>query len=586
MTAPQPHPAAAAYARGGSFLVRETAVEGVFTPGDLDAEQQLYAKTARDFIDKEVLPRSAEIEAKKLDVTVGLLKKSGELGLLMADIPEEYGGMGLAKASAALIVESLAGQGSYQVFHLVQTGIGSLPIVYYGTPEQKQRYLPGLADGSLLGCYGLTEASAGSDALGCRTKAVLSDDGAHYVLNGSKQFITSARIADVLIVFAKVDGAQFTGFLVDKETPGLSFGPDEHKMGIHGCATSSIHFVDAAVPVGNVLGQIGQGHKIAFNILNIGRFKLGALTVGMCKRAIEHALAYCLERKQFGKRLVEFGAIREKLGQMVARMVAAESTVYRTVGMIDQLLAGAADRYGEAGLASIEEYSVECSLVKVLGSETLDYVVDEMVQCFGGYGYCGEYPAEAYYRDSRINRIYEGTNEINRLVIATMLVRKASAGLLPLFEAADDVGAPARAADGLLGAEKAVVANLKKIALLVLGLAGRKYGGSLGREQSIVLRLADLVSAAYVAESTLLRAQKDVARRGEAGAAVPVAVARITCEESVDQAESLARQCLVAMAERGALDTLAALAERDPADVVEARESIAATLVEMERLVV
>ncbi|HSH69271.1 MAG TPA: acyl-CoA dehydrogenase family protein [Deferrisomatales bacterium] len=576
----------AAFKRGGSFLVDTLLPEEIFTPEDFDAEQKMYAKTAREFVEKDVLPRDAEIEAKELDVTVGLLKKSGELGLLMADIPEEYGGLGLDKASAALIVESLAGQGSYQVFHLVQTGIGSLPIVYYGTPEQKRRYLPGLADGSLLGCYGLTETAAGSDALAARTKAVLSADGSHYVLNGSKQFITSARVADVLIVFAKVDGERFTGFLVDKGTAGLSFGPDEHKMGIHGCTTSSIVFQDVQVPVGNVLGEIGQGHKIAFNILNIGRFKLGALAVGMCKRAIEHSLAYCLERKQFGQRLVAFGAIREKLGQMVVRAYAAESMAYRTVGLIDQLLAGAADKYGEAGLDSIEEYSVECSMVKVLGSEALDYVVDEMVQCYGGYGYCGEYPAEAYYRDSRINRIYEGTNEINRLVIATMLVRKATSGVLPLFEAAEDVGAPAEAETGVVGAEQAVVANLKKIALLVLGLAARKYGKGLGKEQSIVLRLADLVAAAYVAESTLLRTQKDLSRRGEAGAALPVAVTRITCEEAIDQAESLARQCLVAMGESGSLETLGALVKRTPADVVAAREVIAAKLVEMERLTI
>ncbi len=269
-----------AFKRGGSFLLDDVLPDEIFTPEDFDSEQQMYAKTARDFIEKEVLPRSAEIEAKELSVTLGLLRKSGELGLLMADIPEEYGGMALDKASVALIIENLAGQGSYQVFHLVQTGIGSLPIVYYGTPAQKEKYLPGIADGSVLGCYGLTETSAGSDALACRTKAVLSEDGKHYVLNGSKQFITGARFSDVLIVFAKVDGEHFTGFLVDKGIPGLSFGPDEHKMGIHGCATSSIILEDVQVPVGNVLGEIGQGHKIAFNVLNIGRFKLGAMIVG------------------------------------------------------------------------------------------------------------------------------------------------------------------------------------------------------------------------------------------------------------------------------------------------------------------
>ncbi len=573
------------YKRGGSFLIERTTAEEVFTPEDFSAEQLLYAKTARDFIENEVLPRNEEIEAKNLELSVGLLKQAGELGLLMADVPEEYGGLGLDKASTALIVENLAGQGSFQVFHLVQTGIGTLPIVYYGTPQQKEKYLPGLADGSLLSCYGLTEPGAGSDAMASRTKAVLSEDGTHYILNGTKQFITSARIADVLVIFGKVDGQHFTGFLVEKGAPGLSFGPDEHKMGLLGCTTSTIILEDVKVPVENVLGEVGQGHKAAFNILNIGRFKLGAMTVGICKKAIGHALAYDLERKQFGKRLVEFGAIREKLARMYVRTYAAEAATYRTVGMIDQILAAGGDKSGEAALRSIEEYSVECSMVKVLGSEALDYVVDETVQCFGGYGYCGEYPAEAYYRDSRINRIYEGTNEINRIIVPTMLLRKAAAGALPLLDSAADWQAAPSAA-GVLGAEQTIVANLKKITLAALGLAAVKYGKAVKNEQAILLRLADLVMLAYTAESTMLRAAKDVVRRGEDGAVLPVAVARITCEEALGQAETLAREILVAMGERAALKNLAELVKREPADTVALRETIAARLVEMERLVV
>ncbi len=563
-------------AKGGEFLTAAAEAAEIFTPEDFTPEQVLYAKTARDFVEQEVLPRAAEIEAKDLAVSVGLMRKAGELGLLMADVPEEFGGLSLDKASSALIVENMAGQGSYQVFHLVQTGIGSLPIVYYGTPAQKERYLPGLADGTVLGCYGLTEPSAGSDALSCRTKAVLSADGRHYVLNGTKQFITSAKIADVLIVFAKVDGAHFTGFLVDRGTPGLSFGPDEHKMGIRGTTTSTVILEDARVPVENVLGQIGQGHKIAFNILNIGRFKLGALAVGMCKRALEHALGYCLERKQFGKRLVEFGAIREKLGEMVVRTYAAEAATYRTVGLIDQLLAAAGDDHGEASLRSIEEFSVECSMVKVLGSEALDWVADEMVQCFGGYGYCAEYPAEAFYRDSRINRIYEGTNEINRLLVPTMLLRRAAAGELSL--------APAPAPTGLLAAELDAVARLKGLAVAGLARAA-EAGKAVAGQQAVLLRLADLAMLAFTAESTVLRAQKDAGRRGEVGAALPLAIARITCEDALDRAGILARQAFLALGAAGELAAVEGVTRRPPVDTLALRETVAARLIERERLV-
>lgn len=583
------------YVKGGSFLVRDTAPGDIFTPEDLTPEQLQFAKTARDFVVNEAIPASDAIENKEFEVTRKLFRKAGELGLLMADVPEEYGGLGLDKASSALITENMSGQGSFSVMYGAHVGIGTLPIVYYGTPELKRKYLPGLADGSTVGCYCLTEPQAGSDALSGRTKAVLSADGTHYVLNGTKQFITNGGLAQVFIVFAKIDGEHFTGFVLDRDTPGLTVGPEEHKLGIRGSSTTTVILEDARVPAGNVLGEIGQGHKIAFNILNIGRFKLGAGCVGSCRFAIEHALAYALERKQFGKRLADFGLIREKLAEMVVRTYAAQSAVYRTVGLIDHLLASGG-AHGEAALQSIEEYSVECAMVKVLGSEALDYVVDEAVQVFGGYGYCAEYPVERYYRDSRINRIFEGTNEINRMLVPGMLLRKAMKGEIPLFQAAkalqeELMGIPTfdfEAEAGLLEAEAKLVANLKKIALFVAGVAAQKYGKALAEQQVVLSRLADLCIAAYTAESTLLRALKDAGKRGEAAAAVPVAIARIACEQAMSRVEGLAREALAAMESGDTLTTMLAalrrLLRRTPADTVALRDRIAAKLVEMERL--
>ncbi|MEW6487884.1 MAG: acyl-CoA dehydrogenase family protein [Thermodesulfobacteriota bacterium] len=585
----------ASYVKGGSFLVRDTAPGEIFTPEDLTSEQLQFAKTARDFVVNEAIPVSDPIENKEFEVTLGLFRKAGELGLLMADVPEEYGGLGLDKASSALITENMSGQGSFSVMYGAHVGIGTLPIVYYGTPELKQKYLPGLADGSTVGCYCLTEPQAGSDALSGRTKAVLSPDGTHYVLNGTKQFITNGGLAQVFIVFAKIDGEHFTGFVLDRNTPGLTVGPEEHKLGIRGSSTTTVILEDARVPTGNVLGEIGQGHKIAFNILNIGRFKLGAGCVGSCRFAIEHSLAYALERKQFGRRLADFGLIREKLAEMVVRTYAAQAAVYRTVGLIDHLLASGG-AHGAAALQSIEEYSVECAMVKVIGSEALDYVVDEAVQVFGGYGYCAEYPVERYYRDSRINRIFEGTNEINRMLVPGMLLRKAMKGEIPLFQAAkalqeELMGIPSfdlEAETGLLDAEVKLVANLKKFALFVAGVAAQKHGKALAEQQVVLSRLADLCIAAYTAESTLLRALKDAGKRGEAAAAVPVAIARIACEEAMSRAEGFARETLAAMESGDTLTTMLAalrrLLRRTPADTVALRDQIAARLVEMERL--
>lgn len=562
---------------GGQFLVKTSTPGGMLAPEDFTSEQRQYAKTARDFVEKELIPLNGRIEEKDLELLRSLMGKAGELGLLMGDVPEEYGGLALSKASCALINENMAGQGSFHVAYLVQTGIGMLPLVYYGNPDLKEKYLPGLADGSLIGCYGLTEPSAGSDALAARTKAVLSEDGAHYILNGTKQFITSSRISDVMFIFAKVDGRDFTCFLVPSRLPGVSFGPEEHKMGIKGSTTSTIVLQDVKVPVDHVIGEVGQGHKIAFNILNIGRFKLGAMAVGIAKRGIAQALAYTLERKQFNTRIADFGAIREKLGKMAVRTYAAESMAYRTVGLIDALLESSGDKHGEGALRSIEEYSIECSIAKIHGSETLDYVVDEYVQCLGGYGYCAEYPAEAFYRDSRINRIYEGTNEINRIIVPTMLARKASA--LGLMNAATF---PDPAGTGTLAAETAMAENLKKMALLTFMIADGKLGKALAKNQALQLRIADLVTAAFVTESTVLRAMKDNAARGEA-AELSVAAAKAVAEEAMVESYAKARQCLVALGAQDAMSALDALAVRESADLVMIYETIAAKMVENER---
>ncbi|MBI5440755.1 MAG: acyl-CoA dehydrogenase family protein [Deltaproteobacteria bacterium] len=568
---------------GGRFLARQVRPDEVFTPEDFTAEQHQYAKTARDFVLNEVLPHSDRIEEKDFELSRKLMLSAGELGLLMADVPEEYGGLALDKASAALVYENLAGQASFQTLCGVHSSIGSLPIVYYGTPEQKDRYLPSLATGELVGCYCLTEPSAGSDALACRTKAVLSEDGTHYVLNGTKQFITNGGLADVFTVFAKVDGKHFTAFVVDRDTPGLSTGPEEHKMGLRGSSTTTVILSDAPVPVENVLGEIGKGHKIAFNILNFGRLKLGVQATGYCKLALEASLAYCLERKQFGRRLADFGAMREKLAEMLVRTYVVESASYRTLGLIQAHVEASGTHDGTAVLAAGEEYQVECALVKVSGTEILDFVVDEAVQCFGWYGYCSEYPVERYYRDARINRIYEGTNEINRIFAASSLLRLTASGELTPATEADDPG------EGLLGSERRVVAKLKRLCLIATAAAAEKHGKAVVDQQPLLTRIADLATLGYTAESALLRALKDAERRGVEAAGIPVAAARIACEEAAREAERPARDLLVALAGTVCGSALAvaltALSTRSSTDLIALRESIAARLVQLERVV-
>lgn len=579
---------------GGSFLVQKTAPEEVFTPEDFTSEQLMYGKTARDFVEKDVVPLSERIEAKDNEVTVRMMAKAGELGLLMSDIPEAYDGLGLDKASTAIITENLSGQGSFSVTYGAHSGIGTLPIVYYGNEETKKKYLPGLGNGTAIGAYCLTENTSGSDALSGRTKAVLSADGKYYTLNGTKQFITNGAFAHSFIVFAKVDGEHFTGFVCDKTMEGLKIGPEEHKLGIRGSSTTTVILEDVKVPVENLLGEIGKGHKIAFNILNIGRFKLGIATIGATKLVLKEALHYALERKQFGQKIADFGLIREKLANIYARTWAGEAAGYRMVGLIDNLI-NQGDHSAEYMLKSIEEYSVECAIMKVVGSEILDYAVDENVQIHGGYGFCSEYPAELHYRDSRINRIFEGTNEINRLLIPGMLLKKAMKGELPFLQAATKLQAelmdiPSFDMDEeekLLGSELKMVENLKKITLFVAGTAAQKYGFALEKQQMVLARAADLAIGAYVSESAVLRALKLANKVGADKAALQIASARIVTEEYMCQADQSAREALAAMADGDALVTMLAalrrLTRRTPANTLALREVIAAKMVSDER---
>ena len=429
------HTSPAKRAKGGSFLIEEREPRDVFTPEDLSEEQRQIAKTATEFARNEVMPAVREIEAKNFAVTKGLLRKAGELGLMGVDVPEMYGGMGMDKVTSAVVAESVSKQASFSTTFSAHVGIGTLPIVWYGTEAQKQKYLPKLATGEWIGAYALSESTSGSDALNCRTRAVLSEDGRHYVLNGEKMWITNSGFADLFIVFAKTEGEKLSAFLVERNTPGFSVGPEEHKLGIRGSSTCPLILADCRVPVENLLGEAGKGHHIAFNTLNIGRFKLGAACTGGARQVLQDAIQYAKERKAFGKSIAEFGLIQEKLAECAAGIYTGESLVYRTIGMIDAALADVDP--GAQGASHeiekrIEEYAVECSIVKVWVSEMLQMVANHSVQIHGGYGYVEEYPAERAYRDARINPIFEGTNEINRLIITGWLMKRAMKGELPL----------------------------------------------------------------------------------------------------------------------------------------------------------
>ncbi len=508
------------YPKGGEFLLAVGSSDEIFTPEDFTSEQRMIAKTTEDFVRQKVWPKIDKIELQEEGVSQALMLQAAKLGLLMVDIPKEYGGMDLDKASSVLIAEKMGMAGSFSVTLLNHTGIATLPIVYYGTKKQKEKYLPGLAEGE-IGAYCLTEPGSGSDALAAKTTAVLSEDGKSYLLNGTKQFITSAKWAKTFIVFAQVESKKFTAFIVERDMPGVSIAPEEIKLGIKGSSTAAVILEDAKVPVENLLGEIGKGHLIAFNVLNIGRYKLGAGALGLAKLALEYAVKYALERKQFKTPLAEFGLIRKKIAEMASRIFVTESLVYRTVGLIDNILGGIKESAGKTSqqvLKGIEEYAIECSIAKVYGSEMVDYVVDENLQIFGGYGYSQEYPAERLYRDARINRIFEGTNEINRLLIPGMLLRRALSGDLPLMRVLEnlknevfdtvtgdkssesEVGTFSWYREKLEGARKAV--------LMAAGLAVEKHFKDIGGRQELLALLADMISEYYALESALLRLEK------------------------------------------------------------------------------
>src|SRR6266446_7013842 len=506
-----------AHLTGGNFLLGETDPDLVFTPEDLSAEQRLMAQTAEKFMEKEVLPNLEALEHQQEGLTPKIFKKAGSLGLLGMDVPAEYGGLGLSKASAVGVEEQLTRLGGFGVTCGAHSGIGTQPLIYFGTEAQKQKYLPRLASGEWVGAYALSEAGSGSDALGLRTKATLSSDGKHYLLNGTKMWISNSAWADLFTIFAKVDGQHVSAFLVERTFPGVSTGKEEHKLGIKSSSTRRVILEDAKVPVENLLGEVGKGAYIAFNILNFGRFKLGAGAIGGAKESLRVATRYAMERQQFGRPIGSFGLIQHKLAEMAANIFAGESATYRTAALIDAVAetGETMDSMKPPFLRGLDEFALECSIIKVACSEILDTVVDETLQIHGGYGYTEEFPAARSYRDSRINRIFEGTNEINRLFIPGLLMRRAQRGRFPLVPAITKVtkelldSAPMEdAATDELAATKALLANAKKLALFLSGVAYQKFGDKLIEEQEIVASLSDIMIDTYLAESALLHALK------------------------------------------------------------------------------
>jgi alkylation response protein AidB-like acyl-CoA dehydrogenase len=585
--------------KGGSFLIQESHPNGIFTPEDVNDEQKMIAKTVEDFVKGEVWPVLDEIEEHhRFDLTVNLLRQAGELGILGGDVPEKYGGLGLDKISTCMMGEKFALARSFALSFGAHTGIGTLPIVYFGNEEQKRKYLPDLASGKKLAAYALTEPGSGSDALGAKTTAVLNEAGTHYILNGEKQWITNAGFADIFVVYAKVDGDKFSAFIVERDFPGVSTGPEEKKMGIKGSSTRTLILQDCLVPKENLLGEIGKGHVIAFNILNIGRYKLAAGCVGSSKRALEIAVNYAKEREQFKTKIANFNLIKSKLGEMAVKIFAAESMIYRTVGLFDEMMNFLGDRQedGREVAKGIAEYAIECSINKVYASEVLDFVADEAVQIHGGYGFMSEYEVEKIYRDCRINRIFEGTNEINRLLIPGTLVKKAMKGELDLLGAAaqfqnEILGfMPPEVGTEPLAQEKVMVELAKKIFLMVAGLAVQKYQMSLEKEQEILSNVADIVCHIFAMESACLRALKDIDRNGEEKAAAKIDLAQAVVYESFAKIESLAKDSLTAMEEgdilRTQLSVLRKLTRHNPINLVELKRKIANRVIEAGRYVV
>lgn len=577
------------YMKGGEFLIAETA--DIFTPEDFNDEQKMIGQTTKEFVDNEVYPQLPAMEQHAWEVARDLVKKGGDLGLLGATIPEEYGGLGLDQTTGVVIAEMMGRAGGFGTTFGAQTSIGLLPILYFGSEELKKTWIPKIVSGEVVSAYCLTESGSGSDALGAKTVAKLSEDSSTYVLSGEKMFISNGSFADVFIVFAKVDGEKekFSAFVVER-SESCRPGNEEHKMGIKSSSTTPLILSDCKVPAANLLGNVGDGAKIAFNILNVGRFKLGASVTGGAKLAIHEAVRYANERQQFNKPISSFGAIKHKLAEMAIRTWVAESITYRTVGMIDALIGDGADN--DKKMQSIEEYAVESSINKVACSEALDYVVDEMVQIFGGYGYSADYPAEKAYRDSRINRIFEGTNEINRMLIPGQLMKRAMKGKIGLLQAAkalqDEILNPQMSFDedaDLLAAETKLAQNAKKTALMVLGTAAQKYMLALAEQQEVLLNCADIIMDAYQMESAILRAKKIAAKDGEEAAARFIDMASVYCNDAIQRVEAKAKNTIAAIAEGDEGRTLLVALKRftknnSPINTIAARQRIAEVMIQ------
>ncbi|MDP9339405.1 MAG: acyl-CoA dehydrogenase family protein [Acidobacteriota bacterium] len=589
-------------AKGGSFLLESPQPGDVFTPADLSDDQRLIGQSAEEFVLKEVFPHIKDLEAKKPGLLPELVKKAGELGLLSGGIPEAYGGAGLDKVATTVLTEKLSIYGGFAVTHGAHAGIGTLPIVYFGTEEQKKKYLPKLATGEWIGAYCLSEPQAGSDAQNSLTRAELTPDGAHYILNGQKMWITNGGFADIYIVFAKVGGEKLSAFIVERSFPGFKPGNEEHKMGIHGSSTTPIFLENCKVPKENLLHEIGRGHIVAFNILNAGRFTLGASAVGGSKYVLATAAKYAKERKAFGKAIGDFGLVREKLAEMAIQLFAVESMIYRSAGNMETAMAAASGSGAEANQSEkiqvtmkvLEEYAVESSIAKIYGSEMLDFVVDEGVQIFGGYGFHEDYPVCRAYRDSRINRIFEGTNEINRMLIVQMLMKRAMGGQLALIPAAmtlaDEILAgPSfeEESEGVLAAEKGVVANAKKTFLQCAGGAVQKFREKLADEQELVAALSNIVMEIYAMESALLRAQKSASAKGQAAAQAMMDAARVFISDAAERVEHEAKRAIAAIHEGDMLTTqmsvLKRFSKRAPVDTIALRRNVAAAVQSQDR---
>lgn len=585
--------------KGGQFLVEETDYNTVFTPEDFTDEHKMVAATTEQYAMNDVMPLVENLENHEFEHSVKLLRKAADLGLLGADVPEEYGGFAMDKISSALIAEKMAVVGGFSITHGAHVGIGTLPIVLFGNHEQKTKYLPHSVSGEKISAYALTEPSSGSDALGAKTTAKLNEAGTHYILNGEKQWITNAGFADVFVVYAKIDGDQFTAFIVEKDFPGVSVGPEEKKMGIKSSSTRTLILEDAEVPVENLLGEIGRGHIIAFNILNIGRYKLGVGTLGSSKRGLQLAIEYANQRKQFNTPIAQFNLTKEKFGTLASELYAAESLIYRTVGYFDQRQGAMSDEEQKDGkliAASIAEYAIECSINKVVGSEVLDKIVDEAVQIHGGYGFMAEYEVERMYRDSRINRIFEGTNEINRMIVPGTFLKKAMKGELPLLQKAEALQKdllmmmPEMPDESPLSQEKIIAENVKTVGILAAGMAAQCYGTKLEAEQEVLVNIANIANDVFGIDSAVARTLKSIDRVGLEKSNQKVLYTEIYVQEALARIEANAKEILIATTDgdnrRMMLSALRKLTRIEPHNLIAKKREAADALIAAEKYIV